>query len=199
MTAAIVLFVVLVTIRLIPHLAMTNNTSAQRRQIERVPARKIITLAENTHVRIVGAAMQLAGSDEVVTGPYSGRPGLAIVYERYALGRRRARVQLLDRQVRHTPFAIEDETGTIALDLSHARFALDMAPAELAQRGPGRVFGADIIAGNELAPTDNDEGGVVPGNRLTVSGFVQRNADGILVLAGTQADPLVMVSLPSDR
>lgn len=194
----IVLALIVVAIRIAPLFA-SSNLSAQQKALQRIPVTKIGAVAEGTRVRIVGSAAQLPGSDEFVTGPYSGRHALAVVYERYALGRRRERMELLDRQVRSVAFAIADESGTIALDLTHARFALAMTRAELAESGDNRVFGANIIASNQWELMDNDEGGVVPGDRLTVSGRVTRDARGVLVLAGTEADPVVVVALQERR
>lgn len=177
-----------------------NPVPALRKELERIPATEIGALVEGAQgVRVIGAAVQLEGSEEYVTGPYSGRPGLAIVYERYAVHGKYRRLELLDRQVRHVPFALADHTGTILLDLTHVRFGLDMAIAELGDRGPNRIFGASVVASNQLGTEQHEEGGVVPDNELTVKGRVVRRPDGTLVLAGTATDPLVVVALPESR
>lgn len=194
MTTALIIIGIVVVGTIVRVAFDTDAASAAAKDLARMPATKVSALADGARARVEGAAVMTG--DDFVTAPYSGKPALVVVYERYSSDGRHERGTLLDRQVRHTPFAVDDGSGSITLDFTHARFTLAMSPAELAQRGPNRVFGADIIASNRLAGGElNDEGGVVPGSRLSVRGTVRRSADGGLVLGGTPADPLVVVGL----
>jgi len=176
---------------------LTSSDGSRRPRVDESSATKISAVAEGTRVCVVGAVMQLPGSEEFVTGPCSGERALAIVYERYEIERTRyeRRRILRDRIVRHVPFALEDDSGVIGIDLAHATLSLKMVEVEVAKQGPNRVFGADIIAANQDGQTENMEGGVVPGNRLSITGRVTRSPSGVLVLSGTQAEPLTVVAL----
>jgi hypothetical protein len=74
--------------------------------------------------------------------------------------------------------------------------ALELIPVKLAERGPHRVFGAGIIAGNREAAGDTLEGVVKLGDRIAVVGYIYARAEGLL-LAGTTASPVVVSNDPA--
>jgi hypothetical protein len=190
MSGAGIGFIVLTAIASVIVAIQQARKASRRTKLARLAVVTIGSLApSDATIRVIGSARAVDAS--TVAGPYSGRPALGAVFERWgtSMGRR---VQRLDRQVRHTPFLVEDETGSILLDLSHADLQLELQPATLATSGPTRVFGAGIIAANQQAEQENLEGLVVAGDRITVAGRVVRTPDGGLALAGTAAAPLVV-------
>jgi hypothetical protein len=195
MSGAGISFIVLTAIAAVVAAIHQVRKASQRTKLSRIAAVTIGSLApSDAAVRVRGTVRAVDVTK--VAGPYSGRPALGVVFERWAMSMGR-RVQRLDRQVRHTPFLVEDDTGSIVLDLAHADFQLELHPAALASAGPTRVFGAGIIAANQQAEQDNLEGLVIAGDRITAAGRVVRGPDGRLALVGTAAAPLVVSDHPA--
>ncbi|HEX8110210.1 MAG TPA: GIDE domain-containing protein [Kofleriaceae bacterium] len=182
--------IVVVVLSLVVGVPRLLRQTARQKKLRKIAVAKIGTLAPGPHiVRVVGTARAVGAA--TTAGPYSGTPGVAAVFERWDS----QRIQRLDRQVRHVPFVVEDETGSVQIALEHADFALELLPVKLAETGPNRVFGAGIIAANREAAGDTLECVVKPGDRLAVVGYVYARPDG-LVLAGTAASPVVVSNDP---
>jgi E3 ubiquitin ligase len=181
---AVVLFLVFGVPRLL-------KQAAQHKKLRRVAVAKIAALAPGPQlVRVVGTVRSADGT--TTSGPYSGTPAVAAVFERWDS----QHIQRLDRQVRHVPFVVEDDTGSVQVALDQVDFALQLLPVKLAETGPNRVFGAGIIAANREAAGDTLECVVKPGDRIAVVGYVYARAEG-LVLAGTSVSPVVVSNDPA--
>jgi hypothetical protein len=105
-------------------------------------------------------------------------------------------VRRLDRNVRHTPFAVTDGAGTATLVLDHVEIDLELVPVALADGGLKRVFGAGVIAANMGQNRETLEGRLQVGDRISVVGIVARDL-GALTLIGTASAPLLVSNHPS--
>ena len=159
---------------------------------------KIGELVEGTHARVIGNTVS-QGDD--VSGPHTGTLGLASKAWIYMPGHggvsgEQAKVERAAR------FAIQDGTGTVVIANDHVTVDIE---AHIVNMTPPEkpAFGASIIAreagyggglyGSGVGSVVNyHEGMVVAGDIVAVIGIVTRGADGALVLAGTEKEPLVI-------
>jgi hypothetical protein len=92
-----------------------------RRQHRRMPPTPIAALADHQVRRIVG---HVAGSEQPLTAPLTGRPCVLYQLVIYAdAGRRGWTVRTTDRS--RAPFAVSDHGATAIVDPSYSRIAVD--------------------------------------------------------------------------
>lgn len=146
------------------------------REFKAVPVKTIAELTPaEVRVRIVGIAREVGGQN--VQAPQTGRICVVALYERWQVGTRYTPEHVVDRVDRKVPFAVEDATGSIVIDVATARMRLLMQVEEVSSS----VFGAGILANAERG-TYAKEGVVMPGDGVAVLGKVVRKEDGSLLL-----------------
>jgi len=158
------------------------------RRAGKVPLARIAEVAPGTRVRVEGRALPRG---EGVEAPYSGRAGLAVVsatVDDHRIDRRREQV---------VPFAIDDGTGVIEVDVAHA--SIELPTAEVAAPLPARGFGAQFLSRHERSRASwrHVEGVVAGGDRVCVVGTVQLAADGTRSLVGTARRPVQITARAS--
>ena len=166
------------------------RVAKQRRRVRAVPAFTLATAPAGDRVRITGV---VRAGDALVAGPYSGAQAVAAVGERWELTSTGRRFRRLDRQVRAETFFLDDGTGSARVVATHVDCVIRLVPAKVATSGPGRVFGAGVLAANLSAMQNQEtvEGLVKAGDRVSVVGILGRNGSE-LELAGSSAAPVIV-------
>jgi hypothetical protein len=160
--------------------------------LRRVPAAKLATAEPGTRVRITGATAPVG---ELTTAPFSGRPCLAALGERWELGPRGDPVHCVDRQARAATFTIDDGSAVARVIADPVRCELTTQPTKITTSGAGRPFGAGVLAANMErmgAGQQIREGLVTDGARITVVATVRRTDAGELELVGSAAEPVTI-------
>lgn len=159
--------------------------------LRRVPVAKLATAEPGTRVRITGA---VAPVGELTSAPFSGRPCLAAVGERWELSPRGEPMRCLERQARTATFTIDDASAVARVIADPVRCELTTAPAKITTSGPSRPFGAGVLAANmeRLGNHQIREGLVTDGARVTVVATLRRTDAGELELVGSTAEPVTI-------
>jgi hypothetical protein len=165
-----------------------GRAARTERRAGKLPLVRIDEVAAGARVRVEGCAVPRGGD---VEAPYSGRTGLAVVsatVDEHQLDRRRELV---------APFAVDDGTGVIDVDVAHV--SIELPTVEVAAPLPARGFGAKFLSRHEpMRPTwTHVEGVVTAGDRVCVVGTAQRAADGTLALVGTARSPVLITARAS--
>ena len=191
MSATVLTLVILGGLAVLSSAIVAIRKASTLRQLHRIPEAKVTSAAVGQAVRLIGSVV--ADGDARVSGAYSGTPGVVAVSERWEKTSRGQRLRRLDRSVRATPFILEDSTGrvrVIADDKIEA--VVDLVVAKVATSGPNRVFGAGVLAANLNDTQETIEGVIGVGQRVTVSGVLQKRDDGTLELV---AGPKLIVAV----
>lgn len=160
--------------------------------LRRVPAAKLATAEPGTRVRITGA---VAPVGDLTSAPFSGRPCLAAVGERWELTSRGDPMRCLDRQARAATFTIDDGSAAARVIAEPVRCELTTQPTKITTSGAGRPFGAGVLAANmeRMGATQQiREGLVADGARITVVATLRRADAGELELVGSAAEPVTI-------
>jgi hypothetical protein len=165
----------------------------------KTPASEVSRATSGARVRIIGRAVR-TGND--VTTPTTGTPCLAFTAHDSFL-------DTLDFASRVPPiafnavFAVEDDTGTIAIaDNVPVLIDIEAIPVHAGRHSGGPAFGASVIAREEAArqglegspPTiglPRREGVLLEGMVVAVVGIVERDDRGVR-LTGTHEHPLIV-------
>ena len=165
------------------------STSRQRRRLHALPRTRIAELVGGRRVRIVGTARSL-GQD--VGAAFSGTVCLACHCWMGTSGDG----DTPDPVDRVAPFRVEDDTGSIAVEVEHVTLELT---GHLVELSSAPVFGASIIRreAGTLAGGSVDcwEDRLDLDGRVAVIGYVVRGDDGNLRLTGRAQDPLVIANV----
>ncbi|HET9992765.1 MAG TPA: hypothetical protein VFQ65_29725 [Kofleriaceae bacterium] len=158
------------------------------RRLHALPRTPIRDLVGGSRVRVIGTARRI---DADVSAIYTGTPCLAC--HGWMSGAEDADLSPPDDRV--TVFRVEDDTGSIPIQIDHVKLELTGTSVDVAK---SKVFGASII---------EREAGAAPGQltywedrldadtRVAVIGYVVRGDDGDLRLAGRENEPLVIANV----
>jgi len=159
--------------------------------LRRVPAATLATAQPGVRVRITGAVTRVG---DLAAAPFSGRPCIAVVGERWELSPRGDPMRCLERQARAATFTIDDGSAVARVIADPVRCELTTQPTKIATSGASRPFGAGVLAANmeRLGNHQIREGLVTDGARVTVVATLRRTDAGELELVGSAAEPVMI-------
>lgn len=183
-------------IGLLSVLIMAYRAFRQERRIgalQRVPAVSLASAEPGARVRVTGAVAPLG---ELAQAPFSGRPCLVALGERWETWSRGDPARCIERQIRAATFTLDDGTASARVVPDHLQCELVTEPTMLATSG--RRFGAGVLAANieRIGNQQLREGLVNAGDHVTMVATVRRSAAGELELVGSAAEPLVVYKYP---
>jgi hypothetical protein len=158
------------------------------RKLHELPRTPIRDLVGGARVRVIGTARRVDGD---VGGIYTGTPCLAS--HGWISGDENSNLTPPDDRV--AAFRVEDDTGSIAIQIEHVKLQLTGKSVDMAK---SKVFGASIVARESNAAAGALgywEDRLDIDARVAVIGYVVRGDDGGLRLAGRENDPLVIANV----
>jgi len=159
-----------------------------RRRLQELPRTPIRDLVGGARVRVVGTARKI---DADVGAIYTGTPCLAC--HGWISGGESSNLSPPDDRV--TVFRVEDDTGSIPIQIDHVKLQLSGTTVDVAK---SKVFGASVIARESGAAAGQLiywEDRLDADTRVAVIGYVVRGDDGGLRLAGRENEPLVIANV----